>query len=97
MCEFVVGKQQGEQASAVLKRIRGTDHVEDELEDIQSSLDKQSGGWEALLKPTVRLPLVVGVGLGIVRVGFLLRNLSGVLGWITAGSLIVVAYPLELL
>ena len=54
-----------DRARTVLRRIRGTATVEDELQSIQSSLGQHKGGWAELGRPTVRPALIVGMGLGI--------------------------------
>ncbi len=54
-----------DKARNVLKRIRGTANVENELQEIQEGLKKQSGSWPELLKPLVRPALIVGIGLAI--------------------------------
>jgi sugar porter (SP) family MFS transporter len=56
-----------EAARAVLVRIRGTDNVDAELQEIIGSLEQseERGRWADLLSPTVRPALVVGIGLAI--------------------------------
>jgi sugar porter (SP) family MFS transporter len=56
-----------EAARAVLVRIRGTDNVDSEFQEIIGSLEqsKERGRWADLLSPTVRPALVVGIGLAI--------------------------------
>ncbi len=56
-----------DQARAVLRRLRGTGNVEDELQGIQSGLDQQKGSWSELVSPLVRPALIVGIGLAIFR------------------------------
>ena len=54
-----------DQANSVLQKIRGQVNVDDELEGIKQSLEKQSGNWSELLKPAIRPALIVGIGLAI--------------------------------
>jgi sugar porter (SP) family MFS transporter len=56
-----------EAARAVLVRIRGTDNVDSEFQEIIGSLEQseERGRWSDLLSPTVRPALVVGIGLAI--------------------------------
>lgn len=56
-----------EAARAVLVRIRGTNNVDSEFQDIIGSLEQaeEHGRWADLLSPTVRPALVVGIGLAI--------------------------------
>ena len=49
-----------------MTKIRGTQNVDDELQDIHHSLDMEgSSSWSDLLKPALRLPLIIGIGLAI--------------------------------
>jgi len=52
-------------ARRVLRRLRPPNDVEPELANIESSLHKQAGGWVQLLAPSVRMALIVGIGLAI--------------------------------
>ena len=54
-----------DRARAVLRKIRGTDNIEAELQDIRQSLAQQSGRWAELRNPLVRPALIVGVGLAV--------------------------------
>ncbi len=54
-----------DKARAVLKRIRGTDAIDDEVRDIQEGLKQQSGSLKELLSPLLKPALVVGIGLAI--------------------------------
>ena len=49
----------------VLQEIRGKDNVDDEVEEIRKSLEKQTGDWSELLKPIIRPALIVGIGLAV--------------------------------
>ncbi len=62
---WLMSRNAVDKAREVLRRIRGTSDVGDEVNRIQVSLDKQSGGAKDLLHPTLRMALVVGMGLAI--------------------------------
>ena len=64
---WLVSKNLIDYARTVLERIRRTKDVGTELEDIQSSLAMQSGGWRDLFTPLIRPALIVGVGLAILQ------------------------------
>jgi sugar porter (SP) family MFS transporter len=53
------------EASSVLKRIRGTEQVDPELDEIRSSLHEEKASWTELFAPALRTGLIVGVGLGL--------------------------------
>lgn len=54
-----------DRARAVLQRIRRTTDVGNELQDIQTSIGQQGGGWVELMKPFIRPALIVGIGLAV--------------------------------
>lgn len=55
-------------AAAVLKKIRGTADVSEELGEIERSVRTEGAGtWSDLVAPGVRLPLLLGVGLAILQ------------------------------
>ena len=55
-----------EQARSVLRRIRNTDDVDEEIKAMSKSIRKQMGGSAGtLLHPALRLALLVGVGLAV--------------------------------
>jgi len=55
-------------AATVLKKIRGTADVSDELGEIERSVRTEGAGtWSDLVAPAVRLPLLLGVGLAILQ------------------------------
>ena len=56
---------QVDKAQAVLKRIRRTNNVDDEIKGIEDSVGKQSGGFKELLQPFIRPALIVGIGLAV--------------------------------
>ncbi len=63
---WLVMKNRGGQARTNLVKIRGTQNVDAELKDIHQSLATGgSSSWSDLLKPALRLPLVIGIGLAI--------------------------------
>jgi sugar porter (SP) family MFS transporter len=64
---WLAGRALPDKARAVLRRIRGTADVADELAEIQSSLKQQGGRWSELLSPLVRPALIVGIGLAILQ------------------------------
>ncbi|MCR9212822.1 MAG: sugar porter family MFS transporter [Proteobacteria bacterium] len=54
-------------ARAALKRIRGHDRIEEEINQINAGLGQQGSGWGALLAANIRPALYLGVGLGILQ------------------------------
>jgi sugar porter (SP) family MFS transporter len=62
---WLVGRNATDAARKVLQRIRGTNDVHAELEEMQRSLAVKSGGWRDLLTPMIRPALIVGVGLAV--------------------------------
>jgi MFS transporter, SP family, galactose:H+ symporter len=55
-------------AEKVLKKIRGTADVSDELGQIERSVHTEGAGtWADLIAPAVRLPLLLGVGLAVLQ------------------------------
>lgn len=62
---WLLSKGLKDKAVTVLKRIRGISDVEKEINDIQESLNQQSGSWRELLSPLVKPALIVGIGLAI--------------------------------
>jgi SP family galactose:H+ symporter-like MFS transporter len=56
-----------EEARAVLTRIRGTENVESEIQEMEAALSQTTarGHWSDLWAPAVRPALLVGVGLAI--------------------------------
>jgi len=53
------------QAAEVLKRIRGTEQVSEELTEIKAALSEEKGDWREFFSPHLRKALIVGVGLGL--------------------------------
>jgi SP family galactose:H+ symporter-like MFS transporter len=62
---WLVGHNFINKAKLTLKRIRDSDNVSDELEDIQKSLSQQSGGWSELFSPLVKPAILIGIGLAV--------------------------------
>ncbi|HXN73571.1 MAG TPA: sugar porter family MFS transporter [Candidatus Acidoferrales bacterium] len=64
---WLVKNGQGEKALGVLKKIRGTQSVEQEYGEIQTaaSQSEERGRWSDLLKASIRPALIVGIGLAI--------------------------------
>jgi sugar porter (SP) family MFS transporter len=62
---WLVSQGRVDGARNVLQRIRNTDQVGDELQEIKKSEKKQTGELSELLKPGIRPALVVGIGLAI--------------------------------
>jgi SP family galactose:H+ symporter-like MFS transporter len=54
-----------DKARTVLEHIRGTKDVTGEIKEIQDSLARQKGGVEDLFHPSLRMALIVGVGLAM--------------------------------
>jgi sugar porter (SP) family MFS transporter len=53
------------QARSVLERIRETSDVSRELDEIEADLHLQEGSWRELLSPSLRRPLLIGIGLAL--------------------------------
>jgi SP family galactose:H+ symporter-like MFS transporter len=64
---WLAGRGRTDQARAVLKRIRASEQVEGELNQIQQSVGQQKGNWSELLSPFLRPAMIVGVGLAIAQ------------------------------
>jgi MFS transporter, SP family, galactose:H+ symporter len=62
---WLVRSGQSLAARRVLLRLRRPDEVDHELAAIEASAHIRSGGWAELLSPTLRIVLVVGIGLAI--------------------------------
>ena len=52
-------------AKKILQKIRATDDVDQEMTEIQESLNQQKGSIKELLTPAVRPCLIIGIGLAI--------------------------------
>ena len=63
---WLISKSRVDQAKRVLQRARVDSDVSAEIADIQKSLGQQSGGGvTGLFQPSLRMPLIVGVGLAV--------------------------------
>jgi sugar porter (SP) family MFS transporter len=64
---WLVKQGKNESARAILQKIRGTSAIEDELEEVQRSLQltTERGRLSDLLHPSLRAPLIVGLGLAV--------------------------------
>jgi sugar porter (SP) family MFS transporter len=63
---WLVIRNRGGQARTVLQKIRGTQAVDAELEEIHGSLATEgTAKWSDLLTPALRLPLIIGIGLAV--------------------------------
>lgn len=62
---WLAGRGQVDVARTILRRMRGTTDVNDELDEIVASLQQERGRWSDLIAPAVRPALVVGVGMAI--------------------------------
>jgi sugar porter (SP) family MFS transporter len=61
---WLISKSKIDQARQVLRRARTTSDVGQEIKDIQQSLAEQGeGGIAGLLQPSLRMPMIVGLGL----------------------------------
>jgi SP family galactose:H+ symporter-like MFS transporter len=63
---WLISRSMVEQAKRVLLRVRTVSDVSPEIADIQESMKKQGeGGIAGLFQPSLRMPLIVGLGLAI--------------------------------
>ncbi|MGC1869930.1 MAG: sugar porter family MFS transporter [Acidobacteriaceae bacterium] len=62
---WLMGRSQEDKARAVLQRIRESGDVSTELAEIKADMSLQEGSWRELLNPSLRLPLIIGIGLAI--------------------------------
>ena len=61
---WLISRSKVDEARKVLQRVRTTADVSAEIEDIQRSMSKQGkGGLAGLLEPSLRMPMIVGLGL----------------------------------
>src|SRR5665647_669574 len=94
---WLISKSKVEQAGQVLQRFRTESDISPEIRDIQQSMAKQSSGWVTeLFRPSLRMPLIVGVGLavfqqitGINTVIYYAPTIFEFAGFKTAGSSIL--------
>ncbi len=64
---WLVNHNEPEKARLVLKRIRGNENAEKELDEIQNGLKGQKAGRFELLSPLVKPALIIGVALAILQ------------------------------
>jgi SP family galactose:H+ symporter-like MFS transporter len=63
---WLISKSKVEQAKQVLQRLRTDANVSPEIADIQKSMEQQdAGGMKGLFQPSLRMPLIVGLGLAV--------------------------------
>jgi sugar porter (SP) family MFS transporter len=63
---WLISKSKVEQARQILQRARTVSDVSPEIKDIQKSMDQQgAGGMKGLFQPSLRMPLIVGLGLAV--------------------------------
>ena len=61
---WLISRSKVDAARKVLQRVRTTSHVDAEVKDIQQSMAQQGkGGLAGLLQPSLRMPMIVGLGL----------------------------------
>jgi SP family galactose:H+ symporter-like MFS transporter len=62
---WLISQDRINEAKGVLKRIRQASQIDGEVKDIQTSLEKQTGGVTQLFHPLLRMAFIVGIGLAI--------------------------------
>jgi len=63
---WLISKSKVKQARQILERARTVSDVSPEITDIQKSMEKQgAGGMKGLFQPSLRMPMIVGMGLAI--------------------------------
>lgn len=63
---WLISTSRVKQAKVVLKSLRTVSDIDPEIADIQQSMAKQgAGGIAGLLRPSVRMPMIVGIGLAV--------------------------------
>ena len=62
---WLVSHSLKDKAREVLKGIRDSSSVDEEIKDIENTLGEESGGWSELFQPWLRFPLFIGIVLGI--------------------------------
>jgi len=100
---WLVSRSKVEQARLVLQRVRTVSDVSPEISEIQQSLAEQKGsGVIELFRPSLRMPLIVGVGLaifqqitGINTVIYYAPTIFEFAGFETAGSAILAIYLMD--
>jgi sugar porter (SP) family MFS transporter len=63
---WLISKSKVEEARQILQRARTVSDVSPEITDIQKSMEKQgAGGMKGLFQPSLKMPMIVGLGLAI--------------------------------
>jgi SP family galactose:H+ symporter-like MFS transporter len=63
---WLISKSKVDQARRVLQRARTVPDVDPEIAEIQKSMEQQGvGGMKGLFQPTLRMPMIVGLGLAV--------------------------------
>ncbi|MGI8436126.1 MAG: sugar porter family MFS transporter [Chthoniobacterales bacterium] len=63
---WLISKSKVDEARRVLQRVRTDSDVNPEIADIQKSMEEQGvGGMKGLFQPSLRMPMIVGLGLAI--------------------------------
>jgi sugar porter (SP) family MFS transporter len=62
---WLMSRSLGDQARALLGKIRESGDVEAEISEIAASLNQQEGSWRELLSASLRPALIVGIGLAV--------------------------------
>jgi SP family galactose:H+ symporter-like MFS transporter len=63
---WLISKSKVDQARQILQRARTASDVGPEIADIQKSMEKQGpGGMKGLFQPSLRMPLIVGLGMAV--------------------------------
>jgi sugar porter (SP) family MFS transporter len=63
---WLISKSKVEEARQILRRARTVSDVSPEITDIQNSMKKQgAGGVGGLFQPSLRMPMIVGLGLAV--------------------------------
>jgi sugar porter (SP) family MFS transporter len=66
---WLIGKHRKGEAETVLRKVRGTAAVQDEIQETEQTItaEQGGGGLAALEAPALRTPLIIGVGLAILQ------------------------------
>ena len=63
---WLISKSKVEQARRILQRARTVSDVSPEITDIQKSMEQQgAGGMKGLFQPSLKVPMIVGLGLAV--------------------------------
>jgi SP family galactose:H+ symporter-like MFS transporter len=65
---WLVSHHHSDRATGVLQKVRGTRDVSGELDDIERAVKAQKAGkWSDLLASSIKMPLIVGIGLAVLQ------------------------------